>query len=67
MPWAHSHAPSQPLFRSVYTNDWLSQDKLCPLLDKVKAFAHHLTLVTPPVAQVWQERVQSQWCQGFSL
>ncbi|XP_063097379.1 exocyst complex component 3-like protein 4 [Cavia porcellus] len=47
----------QPLFRSVYTNDWLSQDKLCPLLDKVKAFAHHLTLVTPPVAQETLEEV----------
>ncbi|KAM6171917.1 exocyst complex component 3-like protein 4 [Erethizon dorsatum] len=42
----------QPLFRFVcMTQDWLTQDTLCPLMVKVKAFAHHLTLVAPPVAQ----------------
>lgn len=41
----------QPLFRFVCIKNWLTQDTLCPLLDKVKAFAHHLTLVALPVAQ----------------
>ncbi|XP_004645449.1 exocyst complex component 3-like protein 4 [Octodon degus] len=41
----------QPLFRFVCIKNWLTQDTLCPLMDKVKAFAHHLTLVALPVAQ----------------
>ncbi|XP_005410824.1 PREDICTED: exocyst complex component 3-like protein 4 isoform X2 [Chinchilla lanigera] len=41
----------QPLFRSVFIKNWLTQDTLGPLMDKVKAFAYHLTLVAPPVAQ----------------
>ncbi|EHB01378.1 hypothetical protein GW7_18862 [Heterocephalus glaber] len=41
----------QPLFRVVCIKSWLTQDMLCPLMDKVKAFARHLTHVAPPVAQ----------------
>lgn len=41
----------QPLFKVLYTRNWLTQDTLHPLMDKVVDFAHHLEHVTPPLAQ----------------
>ncbi|XP_008048543.1 exocyst complex component 3-like protein 4, partial [Carlito syrichta] len=41
----------QPLFRVVCTKDWLTQDMLQPLMDKVVAFADHLGHVAQPHAQ----------------
>ncbi|KAM4853224.1 exocyst complex component 3-like protein 4 [Thomomys bottae] len=41
----------QPLFRALCTKSWLTQDALCPLMDKVVAFAHQLKHVVPPLAQ----------------
>ncbi|XP_010605672.1 exocyst complex component 3-like protein 4 [Fukomys damarensis] len=41
----------QPLFRIVCAKSWLTQDTLSPLMDRVKAFACHLTHMAPPMAQ----------------
>ncbi|XP_006216951.1 exocyst complex component 3-like protein 4 [Vicugna pacos] len=41
----------QPLFRVLCTRDWLTQDVLPPLMDKVLTFARHLEHVAPPQAQ----------------
>uniref|UniRef100_G1S1W6 Exocyst complex component 3 like 4 n=1 Tax=Nomascus leucogenys TaxID=61853 RepID=G1S1W6_NOMLE len=41
----------QPLFRVVCTRDWLTQDWLHPLMDKVVTFAGHLQRVARPRAQ----------------
>ncbi|ELW47188.1 Exocyst complex component 3-like protein 4 [Tupaia chinensis] len=41
----------QPLFKAVCTKDWLTEDVLRPLMDKVIAFAGHLEHVAPPWAQ----------------
>ncbi|XP_037357919.1 exocyst complex component 3-like protein 4 [Talpa occidentalis] len=41
----------QPLFSAVCTKDWLTQDPLTPLMDKVVAFARHLEHVVPPRGQ----------------
>lgn len=42
---------TQPLFKVLCTKDWLKQDALQPLLDRVEAFARHLQHVVPPLAQ----------------
>nr|XP_045252981.1 exocyst complex component 3-like protein 4 isoform X1 [Macaca fascicularis] len=41
----------QPLFRVVCTRDWLAQDWLRPLMDKVVRFTGHLQRVAQPRAQ----------------
>uniref|UniRef100_A0A2K6R166 Exocyst complex component 3-like protein 4 n=1 Tax=Rhinopithecus roxellana TaxID=61622 RepID=A0A2K6R166_RHIRO len=41
----------QPLFRVVCTRDWLTQDWLRPLMDKVVRFTGHLQRVAQPRAQ----------------
>lgn len=41
----------QPLFRTLCTKVWLTQDTLRPLMDKVVAFARHLEHVAPPLGQ----------------
>ncbi|XP_074221073.1 exocyst complex component 3-like protein 4 isoform X4 [Camelus bactrianus] len=41
----------QPLFRVLCTKDWLTQDVLPPLMDKVLTFARHLEHVAPSQAQ----------------
>ncbi|XP_031310240.2 exocyst complex component 3-like protein 4 isoform X1 [Camelus dromedarius] len=41
----------QPLFRVLCTKDWLTQDVLLPLMDKVLTFARHLEHVAPSQAQ----------------
>lgn len=41
----------QPLFKVLCTKDWLTQDALQPLLDKVVTFGGHLEHVVPPRAQ----------------
>lgn len=42
---------TQPLFKVLCTKDWLDQDALQPLLDRVEAFGRHLQHVVPPLAQ----------------
>ncbi|KAM5273694.1 exocyst complex component 3-like protein 4 [Ctenodactylus gundi] len=41
----------QPLFKVVCIKSWLTQDTLCPLMEKVVAFTHHLKYVASPMAQ----------------
>lgn len=41
----------QPLFRTLCTKVWLTQDTLQPLMDKVVAFNRHLEHVAPPLGQ----------------
>ncbi|KAG8514424.1 Exocyst complex component 3-like protein 4, partial [Galemys pyrenaicus] len=41
----------QPLFSALCTKDWLTQDPLKPLMDKVVAFARHLEHVVAPWGQ----------------
>lgn len=48
-----AHGPLfQLLFKAVCTKDWLTQDTLQPLMDRVVAFAGHLEHVVPPQSQV---------------
>lgn len=57
----------QPLFKMLYTKNWLTQDTLRPLMDKVVDFAHHLEHVTPLLAQVPGNRVTGMGVHGPCL
>lgn len=62
-PWPHP-CP-QPLFRTLCTKVWLTQDTLQPLMDKVVAFTRHLEHVAPPLGQVsGRDRVLVGACPG---
>lgn len=51
----------------LYTKNWLTQDTLRPLMDKVVDFAHHLEHVTPLLAQVPGNRVTGMGVHGPCL